>query len=177
VVGVTGDKDDEVRISVKMRRQLREDAKRNTERGELSEEVRDLYRQIAYGAAAKQEHSELERAKTELEAVRDRLDDLRRERRKIDAEVESQETRAARLEERISSLEEQSDRFETVADTLEGVLLDGGRIFPNRVDDDLDATAVIAELKDRNPDVPDYAFKLSAPHEPNDWRDVDGDAR
>jgi len=34
------EKDDEVRFNVKMRRQLRDDAKRNTERGELSEDVR-----------------------------------------------------------------------------------------------------------------------------------------
>jgi len=33
------DKDDDVRFNVKMRKQLRDDAKRNTERGELSEEV------------------------------------------------------------------------------------------------------------------------------------------
>jgi chromosome segregation ATPase len=169
------DKDDEVRISVKMRRQLREDAKRNTERGELSEEVRDLYRRIAYGTAGSEQQTEIERARAELQEVRDRIDELRQRRRKIDAEIETQETRATRLEERIESLEEQSNTFGTTVETLEGVLLDGGRIFPERVDDALNADAVIQELKDRNPDVPEYAFRLASPNEPNDWRDVNED--
>lgn len=167
------DKDDEVRFNVKMRRQLRNDAKRNTERGELSEEVRDLFRRKAYGLDSESENSELDRLEAELTDVRDRIDELRRDRRKIDAEIESQETRATRLEERISKLEQRSDKFSTVVDTLESMLLDGARIYPERVDDELDAKRVMAELQDRNPDVPDYAFRLSKPHEPIDWREVD----
>lgn len=170
---MTGGKDDDVRISVQMRRQLREDAKRNAERGELSEEVRDLYRRIAYGSDGTSENSELEQAKAELEDVRDRIDDLRKQRRKIDAEIESQESRAARLEERISSLEEKDDKFDTVVDTLETMLYDGSRIFPERVDDAVNAGRVIQELKDRNPDVPDCAFRLAERHEPTDWREVE----
>jgi len=53
------------------------------------------------------------------------------------------------------------------------MLLDGARIFPERVDDELDAERVISELKERNPDVPEYAFRLSKQHEPIDWREVD----
>lgn len=167
------DKDEEVRFNVKMRRQLRDDAKRNTERGELSEEVRDLFRRKAYGIDATSGNSEIDRLKAELTDVRDRIDDLRRERRKIDAEIESQESRATRLEERISRLEERSDKFDTVVDTLESMLLDGARIFPERVDDELDSERVIKELKERNPEVPDHAFRLAKPHEPTDWRDVE----
>lgn len=167
------DKDETVRYNVQMRRQLREDAKRNTERGELAEDVRNLFRRRAYGHAGEADNSELERARAELEEVRDRLDDLRRERRQIDAEIESQESRATRLEERITRLEEQDGKFETVVETLESILLDGGRIFPERVDDDLDAGEVIDELKDRNPHVPEHAFDLARPGEPTDWRDVD----
>lgn len=166
-------KDDEVRFNVKMRRQLRDDAKRNTNRGELSEDVRDLFRRKAYGHGAESENTELERTRAELDEVRDRIDDLRRDRRRIDAEIESQETRATRLEERMERLEERTDKFSTVVDTLESILLDGGRIFPERVDDDLEAERVINELKERNPDVPEYAFELSGPHEPTDWRHVD----
>lgn len=165
-------KDEEVRYNVKMRRQLRSDAKRNTERGELAEEVRDLFRRKAYGCDATSGNSELDQLQAELDDVRDRIDDLRRQRRQIDAEIESQESRAARLEERITRLEERSDRFETVVETLESMLLDGARIFPERVDDDLDAERVITALKERNPDVPDEAFRLSNPHEPTDWREL-----
>lgn len=166
------DKDEEVRFNVKMRRQLRDDAKRNSERGELSEDVRDLFRRKAYGVDGTTDNSELERAKAELRDVRERTDDLRKERRRIDAEIETQETRAARLEERISKMEEQGEKFETVVDTLESMLLNGARVFPERVDNDVDAERVINELKQRNPDVPDHAFRLARIEEPNDWRDV-----
>jgi len=166
------DKDEEVQYNVKLRRQLREDAKRNTKRGELAEDVRDLFRRKAYGFSADSENTELERTRAELEKVRERIDDLRRERRRIDAEIESQESRATRLEEKVSRLEERDDRFSTVVETLESLLLDGARIFPERVDDDLDAEAVITELKERNPDVPAKAFELSTPNEPTDWRDA-----
>lgn len=172
------DRDEEVRFNVKMPQRLRDDAKRNTERGELSEAVRDLFRRRAYGEGATSGSSELERAKAELRDVRNRIDDLRRERRQIDAEIESQETRETRLEERVSSLEEKSDKFGTVVETLETMLKDGARIFPGRVDDDLNADAVIQELKERNPDVPDDAFELAGVHEPNDWRETaDWDAQ
>lgn len=163
---------EDVRFNVKMRQQLRDDAKRNTERGELSEEVRDLFRRKAYGVDSTQETTELERVEAELRDVRDRLDDLRKERRRIDAEIETQESRATRLEERISRLEDRSDKFETAVNTLESLLLDGARVFPERVDDELDARRVIAELKERNPDVPEHAYRLSQPHEPTDWREV-----
>lgn len=164
-------KDETVRYNVQMRRQLREDAKRNSERGELAEDVRNLFKRRAYGTGGINENTELERLKAELQEVRDRIDDLRRQRREIDTEIESQETRANRLEERISNLEEKDDKFETVVSTLESVLLDGGRVFPERVDDGLNADAVIEELKNRNPDVPAKAFRLAKPHEPTDWRE------
>jgi len=118
------------------------------------------------------QNTELEQKQAELEDVRDRIDDLRRERRRIDAEIESQESRATRLEERISKLEERTDAFETVVDTLESMMLDGARIFPERVDDELDAQRVMEELKERNPDVPEYAFRLADRQEPTDWRRV-----
>jgi len=172
------DRDEEVRFNVKMTQRLRDDAKRNSERGELSEGVRDLFRRRAYGEGATSGNTELERAKAELRDVRNRIDDLRRERRQVDAEIESQETRETRLEERVSSLEEKNDKFGTVVETLETMLKDGARIFPERVDDDLNADEVIQELKDRNPSVPDSAFSLAGVHEPNDWREnADWDAK
>lgn len=163
--------DDDVRFNVQMPRRLRDDAKRDTDHGELSAEIRDLFRRIAYGGTGGS--SELDRVRSELDSVRDHIDDLRRQRRKIDAEIESKETRATRLEERIEKLESKSEQFDTTVETLEKVLLDGSRVFPNRIDDDLDASRVIEELKERNPDVPDHAFRLAKPHEPNNWRDAE----
>jgi predicted nuclease with TOPRIM domain len=134
--------------------------------------VRELFRRKAYGAAGTEQNTQLEQTRAELESVRDRIDELRRERRRIDAEMESQESRATRLEERVEKLEEKHESFETTVNTLEAILLDGGRIFPERIDDDVDAERLISELKDRNPDVPDHAFRLAKEHESVDWREV-----
>lgn len=164
--------DDEfVRYNVRMKRRLRDDAKRNADRGELAEDTRELFRRKAYGLDGSKESSELQQKKAELDDVRGTLDSLRRERRRVDAEIETYETRAARLEEQIGALEEEDDKFATVVDTLENLLLDGTRIFPERVDDGVDAEAVINELQDRNPEVPQHAFKLAEPYQPNDWRE------
>lgn len=163
--------DDEVRFNVAMPERLRDDAKRNTERGELSQDVRDLFRRKAYGSAGTSDNTELEQTQAELNDVRDRIDELRKERRRIDAEIETQESRATRLEERVEKLENNTEKFDTVLETLESILLDGGRIYPERVDDELEADRVIQELRSRNPDVPDEAFRLSKPDEPFDWRE------
>lgn len=163
--------DDPVRFNTTMNRRLRDDAKRETEHGELADEIRDLFRRIAYGTDG-EEQGELDRVRAELEAVRDRKDDLRRERRRVDAEIESVESRETRLEERIETLESKDDKFDTVVETLESFLLDGQRIIPSRVDDDLDPHRVIEELQARNPDVPAVAFETPAQGDPVDWREM-----
>jgi chromosome segregation ATPase len=168
---MTNGDDEDVRFNVQMPERLRDDAKRNTERGELSEDVRELFRRKAYGLPGTDDNTELERTKAELQEVRDRIDDLRQERRRIDAEIETQESRATRLEERVERLEDETDAFSTVVETLEELLLDGTRIYPERIDDNVDAERVIAELKERNPGVPDAAFRLAQPHEYVDWRE------
>lgn len=165
--------DDYVRFNTRMKRRLRDDAKRKTERGELADEIRELFRRIAYGNDATKNNPQIDRLKAELRDARDHLDDLRSKRRRIDAQIEDEESRITRLEERIGSLEETNDKFESTVEALERVLLDGGRIVPSRIDDDLNAQAVIQELKDRNPDVPEYAFELAQNNANPDWRKVD----
>lgn len=170
------DGDEEVQYTVKMPRRLREDAHRETERGELSTDVRDLFRRKAYGTAGSKESTELERKQAELEKTRERQDDLRRKRRRIDAELESQQTRETRLEEQIQRLQEQQDERSGTIETLESMLQNGERMYDARVRNAIEGTGldvqiVIEELQERNPDVPDCAFRLSEPHEPLDWRD------
>jgi chromosome segregation ATPase len=171
------DKDDEVRYNVKMRRQLREDAKRKAERGELADDVRNLFRRKAYGEQAAGETTELERTKAELRDVRDRIDDLRRERSQIDSEIQAQETRATRLEERVEALEEQQNDLEQTVETLENLLQSGERMWPTKVknaaDVDKDTAVQLHEqLKDRNADLPTEAFEQSSVHEPFDWMEA-----
>lgn len=172
------DKDQEVRFNVKMRMQLRDDAKRNTKRGELSEEIRDLFRRKAYGEQAAGETNEIDQLKAELRSVRDRIEDLRKERGKIENELESQERRGARLEERISALERDQQELTQTLETLENMLQSGERMWPTRVKNAADvdrdtAQKLYQQLKDRNGELPTAAFEEPSVHEPNDWRRVD----
>jgi len=168
--------DSEVRYNVKMPQRLREDAKRNTERGELAEEVRKVFRRKAYGEGAVEEQSEIDKARSELREVRERIDDLRRDRGRIDNEIESQERRAARLEERISSLEQQRDQVDQTIQTLENMLQSGERMWPTRIKnasevDESTAMQIYEALKDRNPELPSGAFEEPPVHGSSNWDD------
>jgi chromosome segregation ATPase len=169
--------DDAVRYTVQMPRELREDAKRNAERGELAEEVRDVFRQRAYGIGGTDQPTELEKTKAELRDVRRTVDDLRHRRRQLDAEIEAKETRATRLEERVEALENERSEIETTVDTLENLLLDGDRMWPTKIKNAADVDASTAEelyheLRDRNPDLPDAAFEEPTVTAPADWTEA-----
>lgn len=167
---------EDVRFNVQMPKQLREDAKENTQRGELSEEVRELFRRKAYGMGAGERPSKTEQLKAELREVRTRIDDKRHERDKIDAEIQSLETRAARLEERLSELKEERSEMEQSLDVLENMLQNGERMWPvrikNAVDVDHDtAKELYQQLRAENAELPDAAFEEPGVHTPTDWRD------
>jgi hypothetical protein len=63
---------------------------------------------------------------------------------------------------------------------LESELLDGNRLYSQH--DGVKRAAqlgqkskdeVLADLQERNPEVPSYAFELSSPNQPIDWREVE----
>jgi chromosome segregation ATPase len=166
---------EEVRFNVKMPQTLRDDAKRNAERGELSEEVRKLFRRKAYGLGDGEFTTELEETEAELEATRNELDDLRRERNKIEAQISSKEARENRLVEKRDRLKEREEKQSQTIEMLENMLQDGERIYPARIENYADvaeeeAMSMLQKLKDRNPEVPSEAFELSSPNEPLNWK-------
>lgn len=166
-----------VRFTVQMPEDLREDAKRNSERGELSEEVRDLFRRKAYGIGDTDKPTELEQTEAELEEVRNSIDDLRLQRSKIVAKIQSKENRETRLEERIDRLKQESEEINQTLTVLENMLQNGERMWPvrikNAVDVDQDtAQELYMKLQDENPELPQEAFEEPGVHTPNDWRDT-----
>jgi len=168
--------DDKVRFNVRMPEQLRDDAKRNSERGELADEVRDVFRRKAYGTGATDNPSEIEEKRAELRETRERLDEKRRKRGKIENQIQSLETRTARLEEQISELEEERDELEQTLDTLENMLQSGERMWPVRIKNAADvdpdtARDLYEELRGRNAELPDEAFEEPTVQSPADWRD------
>lgn len=163
-----------VRFNVQMSRKLREDAKRNTDRGELSEETRNLFRRKAYGIGSSAESSELDQAKAELREARNNVDQLRHERSMLDAKIESEESRVARLEERIDNLEEERNEMQTKVDMLENMLHNGERMWPVRIKNAADvdietATKLYDELQDRNDELPEEAFEEPDVSTPANW--------
>lgn len=167
--------DETVRYNVQMPRELRQDAKRNADRGELAEEVRDLFRRKAYGnAAAGESPTELQRMRQKLKEARRQLDDYRHKRDQLEAKVSTQETRVARLEERVSELEKRRGEAQQAYDTLETMLHNGERLPVTRIQNVADVDEGTAHelqqtLRDENPDVPEVAFELAGRTENTDW--------
>jgi chromosome segregation ATPase len=176
MVSMNTNDDEQVRFTVQMPRKLREDAKRNSDRGELSEQTRELFRQRAYGVCGSAQQSELAQVKAELRDVRATIDELRHERSQIDAKIEAEEQRATRLEERVSNLEEQRSEIEQSVQMLENMLHAGERMWPTRIKNAADvdegtAQEILSELQAQNPELPDAAFHEPGIHDPTDWRE------
>jgi predicted nuclease with TOPRIM domain len=169
--------DETAKFTVQMPKSLREDAKRNSDRGDLSKDVRKLFRRRAYGLGNGEFTTELEETQAELKSVRNELDDLRRDRNKLEAKIQSKEGRENRLKEKLDRLQqEKEDRTQTL-NMLENMLHDGERIFMQRIKNyaevgEDEAVDMLQQLKDRNPDVPEKAFELSHPNEPYDWKEA-----
>lgn len=154
--------DEMVRTTVTMPRHLRDAAKRNTEHGELSEAVRERYREIAYG----EEIAKNERKKQELAEVRQEKDRLREQLTEIQAKLENVERKERRLEEQVEESRAIEQEYETILETLEAEVRDGAHITTKRTSvknaaeiKGCEPEAVVQELKDRNPEIPDCAFK------------------
>lgn len=166
---------DKVRYNVQMPEDLREDAKRNAKRGELAEEVRSVFRRIAYGEGASRSPSELEKAKNELQEVRAQIDSLRHERTMLESKIQTKESRATRLEERIENLERENDELETKMEMLENMLHEGKRLWPTVIKNTADvdegtAQKLYEQLRERNAELPEEAFNEPDLKDPNNWK-------
>jgi DNA repair exonuclease SbcCD ATPase subunit len=101
----------------------------------------------------------LENKRTQLEAAKGTLEDER-------ANVAELREEVSRLEAMVEKTEAQEDQYDDLLESLESELYDGANITESRgkVQEaanmkGIDTAEVILELKERNPDVPDYAFK------------------
>lgn len=153
--------DDTVRTTITMPRHLRDAAKENAEHGELSERVRSLYRRIAFGEDVDQH----ETVKLELERVRSDKDDVRAQIRDLQAELDRLETKEARLEEKLSKHTSRQQKYEGHLESLETLLYDGVHVDEEHPGVEKAANAaqvspsdVIDDLRERNPQIPDYAY-------------------
>lgn len=168
--------DDHVRVTHRVPEHVRESAQDQTEHGELSELVRGLYQRIAFG----EEVEERESLKKELERARDKKDDVRAEIRELQAELQSIETKETRIEEKLSEFVEDEQKYIGHLESLESQLYEGTNIDSGHGGVKRAANIgkcepedVINDLRDRNPEIPDYAFE-KALHSDDDWGGVEG---
>lgn len=155
--------EEKVRITFTARESTRDGAKRKLPHGGMSEELRGTLRRIAHGEDMNQ-RSRLEKQKRDLK--RD-LWDEREKRREIDANIETLEDRIQGIDEELEGLSAKEDRYEAKLENLEyDIRIDGTRLWSDHpkvtnVAAEIGKTGegVIKDLKHRNPDVPDHAFK------------------
>jgi len=166
--------DDKAQINFNVERDAKELAKEKLEYGELSTELRETIHQIAFG----EEISKREQSRKRLAELRETKDSLRADKREIEAELEEVEQQITRIEERLDDMERREDKYETSLEMLEETLYDGGNVFEDHGQvikaakiGGKDTEDVIDELKERNPTIPDHAFK-SALHTNKDWNGV-----
>ena len=170
--------DDEkmVRINVEVPESVRDTAKKNLDYGGLSREIRERLEEIAFGPELSH-RSRLERQRADL---KDRLRDVREKRRDLDAEIETLEEQIQAVDEKLGSITEREDKYEAKLEELESQLRrDGIRMYPGTpkveraaATGGVEPEGVIKELKERNPDVPDYAFEDGLHDYDHDWNGV-----
>lgn len=162
---------DKSQINFTVENDAKELAKEKLEHGELSTELRETIHRIAFG----EEISKREQSRKRLAELRDEKDRKRSEIREAEAELEEIEDKIARVEERLDNMERREDKYEASLEMLEESLQEGEHVFEDHGQvikaakvGGKETEAVIDELKERNPMVPDYAF-VSKLHTNETW--------
>lgn len=165
-------------ITAEIPQSIHQGVKRKLEYGGITREIRDHLRRIAVGEDMNQ-RSRLER---ELKELREERQELRADRRELDTKLENIETRINGIQADISQLTSKEERYEAKLEGLEYDLrADGMRMDPNNpkvenlaMEVQREPEAVVKDLKDRNPDVPEYAFE-QVMHTTESWDGVPED--
>jgi len=149
-----------------------ETAMERLEHGEMSERLRDLVTEIAYGADI-----------SKRQRVKKRLDELREQRSEVQQDIRSLENEEERITANISSLEgtleylnDVDGEYHGALQVIEDVLEKGARIDIDHSQviraakiRDTEPEDVIFDLKQRNPDIPDQAFRWAKEGELANW--------
>jgi len=162
---------DKAQINFTVEDDAKQLAKEKLEHGELSTELRETIHRVAFG----EKISKREQSRKRLAELRDEKDAKRSEIRDAEAELEEIEDKIARVEERLDNMERREDKYEASLEMLEESLQQGEHVFEDHGQvikaakvGGKETEDVIAELKDRNPMVPDHAF-VSKLHTTETW--------
>lgn len=166
--------DTHVRVNHRVPEHVRDTAQKKTEHGEMSERVRAIYRQVAYGEV----YDERSQLQARLDEVTDELSDARRKRNDIESRISDLESEADKLKRRLSEQDTESAEYNAQLESIESELHEGRRITAENAavktaaeKRGVQPAEVIDQLKERNPDVPDVAFTFATGElEPTDWQ-------
>lgn len=163
-------REDRTIASAEVDSQAYETAKDRLPYGGISEEIRSLIERIAYG----DELGQRSRLEQRLQELRNQRRELEEERREIDARIDNLGSRIQSVESEISQLSAEEERYEAKIEGLEYRLRnpDNGHFH---LTTELSSVAEIAkssgkspegvvkDVRERNPDIPDYAFESPPP--------------
>jgi chromosome segregation ATPase len=156
------DEEEMVQVSHLVPESLREDAQDNAEYGELSDAVRQAYRIVAYG----DDYENTQRLKQRLERAKNEYQRLVEEEDRLEEQKDETEDRIRQLREQLEAAESKEEQYEELLVDLETQVYNGSHVFPRHADVEEAAEIsgqspeeVIEDLKERNPEVPDDAFK------------------
>lgn len=149
------------------------EAQDKTDHGEMSERLRETVDRVAHGADVAEETRLTDR----VESLREEQRELRQERDNIESDLEEVGRKIERVERRLSELRDQEGEYDGVLAMLEADLDDGARVMEGTPKvkkaakiGDCNPSDVIADLKERNPDVPDKAFRSARSNENPNWK-------
>jgi len=152
-----------------------EQAKSGLEHGELSKELRATIDRLAHGADVAEETRLTDRLRT----LREEQRDLRTERDNIESKIDEKSREIERVEQRLDALRDQQGEYDGVLAMLEEDLNNGVRILggSDKIKraaklGDCEVNDVVADLKERNPDVPIEAFTQADAQEPANWKEA-----
>lgn len=141
---------------------VKKKAKKHAEHGELSEAVRDVYRMYASAGSADtlvQLEIRLRKTRRERESIEEQIEELK-------SELHEVRNREEELQDEIKEYEQQTTEYERLMAELDEILRDGGSVFESHAKVTKAATIggkttteVVADLQERNPDLPDSRFE------------------
>lgn len=163
-------------VTFKVEEETYEIAKGKLDHGQMSDELRTALNRIAYGTKT-----------TKREQLREELETLRSDKRELDKKIDKlrqerseKERKIERVEDKLETIRDMEGEYNGALEMLESRLHEGQRIYPEMDGVERAATVgdktksdVIGDLKERNPDVPDFAFDVASPHEATNWQNVE----
>lgn len=171
------DSEETVRVVADVPKSIKMAAKEKLPHGGLSQEIEDALSRVAFGEELTQ-RSRLER---QLDDLQKKRQDLQDERRELDAKIETYDNKIETVQREMSNLSSREERYESKLEELEvrlrveGTRLDPGNTHVKRVakESQKEVEGVVQDLKQRNPDVPDFAFEDGLHDHQNSWQSID----